>query len=168
MVRPDARLVLASDARILSASPAALDLLGLTLDELQALPPGSMTLEEDRDQDGAFGQAWEGGGRAPILGSATARLPSGRMIRLRYLIQVLETGNFEVVLEASPESIAKPSRMYTVGSVLSAWRAAQRRLEVLEVGSLEWTSAQEDSEKFRAEYRRLSGERPQAAGPDSS
>jgi hypothetical protein len=55
-----------------------------------------------------------------------------------------------------------------VGSVLSAWRAAQRRLEVLEVGSLEWTSAQEDSEKFRAEYRRLSGERPQAAGPDSS
>ncbi len=160
MVRGDARLVLSSDARILSASPAALELLDLTFAELQALPPGSMTLEEDRDSTGAFGEAWAGAGRAPILGSATARLPSGRMIRLRYLIQVQSAETFEVFLEASPESTAKPSRMYTVGNVLSAWRAAERRLEVLEAGSPEWTEAEADTDHFRAEYRRLSGARP--------
>ena len=166
MVSGDARLELSSDARILSASPAALELLELTLEELQALPPGSMTLEEDRDSSGAFSEAWAGAGRAPILGSATARLPNGRMIRLRYLIQVQPAGTFEVFLEASPESTARPSRMYTVGTVLSAWRAAERRLEVLPAGSPEWTEAQADTEHFRAEYRRLSaGSSPETQTP---
>ena len=158
MVRPDARILLTASGGILSATPAALDLLGLTLDELKALPPGSMTLDQDRVDSAAFGDAWEGSGRAPIIGSATAQLTSGRRIRLRYLIRVQDDGTLEAFLESSPESIAKPSRMYTVGSVLSAWRAAERHLEELAVDSPEWAIAHSESEHFRSEYRRLSSQ----------
>lgn len=166
MASVDARILFRADGGIALATPAALELLGLTLSELQALPPGSMTLEQDRADSAGFEAAWDDGGRAPIVGSATARLTSGKLIRLRYLIHVNADGTIEALLEPSRESVGKPSRMYTVGGVLSAWRAAQRKLEELEIDSPEWAAARNETEHFRSEYQRLSNDRPDGPPPE--
>jgi hypothetical protein len=156
MVRGDARIRVGADSQVISATPAALELLGLSLDELRKLPPGSMSVEQDRDASAELAAAWEGTGRAPLVGAGTIRMLDGSLVRLRYSISAQDDGSIEVVFERSQESVAEPSRAYTIGKVLSAWRAAQRRLEVLEPGSHEWHAAQAEDNHFRAEYRRLS------------
>lgn len=158
MVRSDARILVSSDSRILEATPAALELLGLSLDQLQALPPGSMSLEQDRSASAEFAAAWEGDGRPPLVGSSTVRLPSGSLARFRYYIWSRDDGNVEVVLELSAEAVARAPRAYTIGKVLSAWRAVERRLETLDPGSEEWQAADAENRYFRAEYRRLSNQ----------
>jgi hypothetical protein len=158
MVRSDARIRVSVDSQVISASPGALDLLGLSLDELRSLPPGSMSVEQDRDASAEFAAAWEGSGRAPLVGAGTIRLPDGSLLRLRYYIWAQDDGTVEIVLERSQESVSEPSRAYTIGKVLSAWRAAQRQLEALEPGSHEWRAAEAEDRYFRAEYRRLSNQ----------
>jgi hypothetical protein len=158
MVRSDARILVSSDSRILEATPAALELLGLTFDQLRALPPGSMSLEQDAAASAEFAAAWEGGGRPPLVGSTTVRLPAGPLTRFRYYVWSRDDGNVEVVLERSAESVAHAPRSYTIGKVLSAWRAAERQLKTLDPGSQEWQAADAENRYFRAEYRRLSNQ----------
>jgi hypothetical protein len=158
MVRSDARILVSSDSRILEATPGALELLGLTFDQLQALPPGSMSLEQDPTASAEFAAAWEGGGRPPLVGSTTVRLTDGSLTRLRYYIWSRDDGNIEVALERSAEAVARAPRAYTIGKVLSAWRAVERRLETLDPGSEEWQAADAENRYFRAEYRRLSNQ----------
>lgn len=158
MVRSDARIVVSSDSRILEATPAALELLGLTFDQLQALPPGSMSIEQDAAASAEFAAAWDGDGRPPLVGSTTVRLADGALARLRYYIWSRDDGNVEVVLERSTEPVARAPRAYTIGKVLSAWRAVERRLETLDPGSAEWQAADAENRYFRAEYRRLSNQ----------
>lgn len=43
----------------------------------------------------------------------------------------------------------------TVGSVLSAWRTAERRLAELDPDGPEWARAQAEIDHFRTEYQRL-------------
>jgi PAS domain-containing protein len=158
MVRSDARILVSTDSRILEATPAALELLGLTFDQLQALPPGGLSLEQDAAASAEFAAAWEGGGRPPLVGSTTVRLPDGSLARVRYYIWSREDGKVEVVLEGSSEPVAQAPRAYTIGKVLSAWRAVERRLETLDPGSEEWQAADAENRYFRSEYRRLSNQ----------
>jgi len=158
MVQRDARVLVGSSSEILEASPAALDLLGLTLDELKALPPGSMSVETDAAASDEFAAAWEGDGRPPLVGAGTARRLDGSLVRLRYYLWAQADGSIEVFLERSQEPVSEPPRAYAIGKVLSAWRAAQRQLEALEPGSPEWRTADAENQYFRAEYRRLSGQ----------
>jgi hypothetical protein len=155
MVRRDARILVGSDSRVIEASPEALELLGLTFDELVALPPGAMSLEEDRAGSAGFETAWEGDGRPPLVGSATIRLTDGHLLRLRYLIGSQPDGTVEVFLERSPEPVGDPPRAFAIGKILSAWRAAERMLEALEPGSPEWLAAEAETQHFKDEYRRL-------------
>jgi hypothetical protein len=60
-----------------------------------------------------------------------------------------------VILERSQEAIGEPPRAYTVGSVLYAWRTAERSLAELEPDSPEWATAPAEIEHFRTEYQRL-------------
>jgi PAS domain-containing protein len=155
MVRRDARILVGADSRVIEASPEALELLGLSLDELVALPPGAMSLDQDREASDGFEAAWEDGGRPPLVGSATIRLANGQLLRLRYLIGSGPDGTVEVFLEHSPEPVGEPPRAFAVGKILSAWRAAERLLEALEPGSPEWLAAEAETQHFKAEYRRL-------------
>ncbi len=159
MVTSDARIVVDAESRVVSATPAALELLGLSLDQLRDLPTGSLSLEQDRDASAGFAAAWEGGGRAPVVGAGTIRLLDGSLVRLRYSVWAQDDGSVEVVFERSQESVSEPPRAYAIGKVLSAWRAAQRQLEALEPGSREWREAEAEDRYFRAEYRRLSNQR---------
>jgi PAS domain-containing protein len=160
MVRPGARILAAADSTIIEATDAALEILGLTLEELRALPPGGLSLEEDRAGSAEFAAAWRESGREAILGVGTARLLDGRLVRVRYLVTPLGDGTFEIILERSDESVTEPPRAYTLGAVLTAWRAAERQLAALVPGSAEWTAAQAEIDHFRTEYQRLArGER---------
>jgi PAS domain-containing protein len=155
MVRRDARIIVDADSKIVEATDAALELLGITLDELRALPPGGLSLEEDRARSADFQAAWRESGGGEVVGAGTARLLDGRLIRVRYLITPQEDRTYEVILERSEESVARPPRTYTLGTVLSAWRAAERQLAALAQGSAEWTAVQAEVEHFRQEYQRL-------------
>jgi PAS domain-containing protein len=155
MVRRDARILVGSDSRVIEASPEALELLGLTFDELVALPPGAMSLDQDRRASDGFEAAWEGDGRPPLVGSATIRLADGQLVRLRYLIGSQPDGTVEVFLDHSPEPVGEPPRAFAIGKILSAWRAAERLLEALEPGSPEWLAAEAETQHFKDEYRRL-------------
>jgi hypothetical protein len=155
MVRPDTRIVVAGDSAILEASDSALELLEFTFDQLQALPPGSLGLEEHRAASVGFEAAWDGAGRGEILGSGSIRLLDGRIVRIRYMITPLADGTFEIVFERADEPVSEPPRMYTLGGVLSAWRAAERKLEKIAPGTEEWNAIQAEIGYFRAEYRRV-------------
>ena len=117
-----------------------------------------MSLEQDRTASAEFAAAWEGDGRPPLVGSSTVRLPNGSLARFRYYIWSREDAKIEVVLERSSESVARAPRAYTIGKVLSAWRAVERRLETLDPSSEEWQAADAENRYFRAEYRRLSNQ----------
>lgn len=155
MVRRDARILVGADSTIIGATDAALEILGMSLDELRALPPGGLSLEEDKAGREGFEDAWQEAGRGAIVGAGTVRLLDGRLIRVRYLIDPSPDGTFEVILERSQEAIGEPPRAYTVGSVLSAWRTAERSLAALAPDSPEWAAAQAEIEHFRTEYQRL-------------
>jgi hypothetical protein len=158
MVRRHARIVVAGDSTILEATDGALELLDLTFEQLQSLPPGSLSLDEDRAATAGFEAAWRESGRAEIFGSGSVRLLDGRLIRLRYLITPQADGTFAIVIERADEAVSDPPRMYTTGAVLSAWRAAERSLENVVPGTAEWNAAQAEIDYFRAEYRRVSRE----------
>ncbi len=169
MVRRDARIIVSADSTIVEATDAALEILGLTLDELRALPPGGLSLEQDRAGSAEFAAAWAETGRGSILGSGTARLLDGRLLRVRYFITPQADGTYEIILERSDELVAEPPRAYTLGAVLSAWRAAERELAALAPGSPEWTTVQAEMEHFRTEYQRLArGELQRYAGSRDS
>jgi hypothetical protein len=155
MARRDARIVVAADSTILLATDAALELLDLTLDQLRQLPPGSLSLDEDKAANVGFEEAWNGSGRGEIIGSGSVKLLDGRLLRIRYLITRVADGTFEIIVERVDESVSEPPRMYTLGGMLSAWRAAERRLEQVVPGSEEWAAAEAEIAYFRTEYHRV-------------
>ena len=106
MVRRGARILVGADSTVIEATDAALEIVGMTLEDLRALPPGGMSVEQDRSGSAEFEAAWAETGRGPILGAGTIRLLDGRLIRVRYLVTPQSDGTYEVILERSE----KPSR----------------------------------------------------------
>lgn len=155
MTARSGQILLSADARVLGASDGALELLGVTLDELRHLPRGSLSLAEDRAASAGFDEAWQGSGRMPVFGAGTIRLPAGGLQRVRYLITPHPDGSYEVLIQSTDESTSDPPRTYTIGTVLSAWRAAERQLAALAEGEPEWTLVQEEIAHLRDEYHRL-------------
>ena len=155
MVRRNARIVVAGDSTVLEATDAALEILELSFEQLRSLPPGSLSLDEDRAATAGFEAAWRESGRGEIVGAGSIRLLDGRLLRIRYLITPQPDGTFAVVIDRADEAVSEPPRMYTVGAVLSAWRAAERSLEKVAPGTEEWRAAQAEIDYFRAEYQRV-------------
>lgn len=99
MVRRDARILMGADSTIIEATDAALEILGMTLAELRALPSGGLSLEEDKAGREGFEDAWQEAGRRAIVGAGTVLLLDGRLIRVRYLIDPQPDGTFEMIIE---------------------------------------------------------------------
>jgi hypothetical protein len=123
-----------------------------------------MSLEEDQAASADFAAAWDRGRCADrrLRHCPTARR---RLVRLQYIIhvhvhvqvqvRVRVGGSIEILLDWSTE----PDRSSTLGTVLSARRAAKRRLEDRsQPGSPDWVASESEMEHFRAEYRRLARE----------
>ena len=151
-----ATITISAEGHIEDADPAALSLLGVTLDELIALPPGAFSPDPpDPAADAAFRTQWEAGGRPDIGGQATLQRPDGSKVRVRFAITQTPDQRFLAVLEPISSSVDAPTTMFTGGEVLAAWRAAERRLTALAPDSREWADASDEIERFRLMYHDL-------------
>ncbi len=144
------------EGRFVAADPEALALLGVTLPQLQALPRGAFAAEPpDAEADAAFREQWEATGRPDIGGTATLRLLDDRRVRVRFAITPTDDGRFIAVLEEIDGRVDAPPQVFSGGSVLAAWRAAERRLTALIPGSPEWEQIQAEIEQLRRHYQDL-------------
>jgi PAS domain S-box-containing protein len=149
---------------IQTANQAALELLGLGLDELRALPPGSLAAEPtDPDEQEALRAQWEATGRAALAGLTTIKRSDGRRIRVAFAIAPEPDGSFVATLNHAPGSKATTSRVYTMGDVLGRWRAAERELQAIDASSAEYASIQDEVAELRAQYQRLFEARARAS-----
>ena len=83
----------ATGRRYVAADAAALDILGLTLDELLVSDPDRFSVQTaDPESQAELEAQWEREGRDPVVGSAPLRRADGRVIRVTYAIEVTATG----------------------------------------------------------------------------
>ena len=152
----EATIVIGSDSAVLAASDAALEMLGgLTLEQLRELPRGALSVDPDEGNSESLRAAWSEAGAPALVGSGTIRLLDGTLVRVRYLITPMADGTLELILDRSPESTDHPPRTYTVGSVLSEWRAAERKLAHIPPDSPDWVKVEAEIDYFRRAYRRV-------------
>ncbi len=151
-----ATMTMTVDGRFETATSDALSLLGVTLDELRGLPPGSFSPDPpDKVADAAFRDQWEAEGRPDIGGQATVQRLDGSRVRVRFAITETADDRLLVILEPIDAPVEAPSTMYTAGDVLSAWRAAERRLSALPQDSPEWSMVTSEIEGFRSRYQQI-------------
>jgi PAS domain S-box-containing protein len=145
-----------ADGGYRDANRAALDLLGLTLAELRASAPGRFAAEPtDADADAAFRAAWEASGRPDVGGATTIRRADGTKARVKFAIRQMDDGSYTVLLTPVPGAPREPTRVYTAGDVLAAWRAAERQLETLAEDAPERHEILADIAMFRERYQLL-------------
>jgi PAS domain S-box-containing protein len=149
-------MVLNADGTTADASPAALELLGLTLEQLRALPPGALSPEpRDEQAQAAFRKQWEHQGQPDIGGEATMRRLDGTSIRVKFGLTPIEDGRFLAMIEPVAGPTEQPTVVYTAGQVLAEWRAAERRMIEIPPDSDEWHRAQAEIDTFRKRYQEL-------------
>jgi len=152
----DATMILNEDGTASEASPAALEILGVTLEQLVELPGGAFSpTAPDPEASAAFREQWERQGSPDIGGEATIRRLDGERVRIRFALSHLEDGRFRAVLIPVAGAVEAPTVIYTAGEVLAGWRAAERRLAALPPDSPEIDVVQADIAAFRAQYQEL-------------
>ncbi len=143
------------DGTYADASPAALEILGVALDQLLAMAPGAFAVDTpDPAAEAAFRKSWESEGSPTIGGQATIRRPDGQQRRVAFQIFPRDDGRLLAILRVAADDREAERVMYTAGDALAAWRAAERRLQPLVEGSPEWTAIRREIDSFRAAYQR--------------
>jgi PAS domain S-box-containing protein len=144
-----------ASGRYVHANESALRLLGLTLDELRASPADRFAIRPTSESEqAAFRAEWESDGARPLIGTAGLKRADGSTIRVSYAIEATGSG-FRARLwqvEGAPEA---PPSVFTVGSVLRQWRAAERELAELKPGSPEHARTAGEIEMLRGKYHEL-------------
>jgi hypothetical protein len=77
------------------------------------------------------------------------------MVRVRFAVSAMADRRFVAALEPVAGELEAPTRVFTAGQVLAAWRAAERRLTAVPADSPEWLSTMSEIEFFRARYQQL-------------
>ncbi|MEX2135926.1 MAG: PAS domain-containing protein [Chloroflexota bacterium] len=155
--RPAAEAVISLDpnGRYISANKPALQLFGVTLAELRASPPDRFAIRPTNQSERAALRAeWESAGSRPLVGTAGLKRADGTTIRISYAIETARPG-FRARLwqvDGSPEA---PPTVFSVGSVLREWRAAERNLAELVPGTPEWRRILGEIELLRDRYHEL-------------
>ena len=150
----DAVIVIGPEGSYEDASEVALDLLGVSRDEFRALPPGSLSTLSEAEA-APLREEWERQHPDAAMGRSVIKRPDGTRIAVSFVLRPRDDGRWEAVLRPVAGMVSAPRIVFTVGHVLSEWRAAERRLEELHPDSPDWESVRADIELFRAEYRRL-------------
>jgi len=149
-------MILNEDGTAAEASPEALAILGVTLDQLRELPGGAFAATApDPGADAAFREQWERQGSPDIGGEATIQRLDGERIRIKFAISRLEDGRYQAILFPTSGLTEDPPTLYTAGDVLAEWRAAERKLTTLRPGSPELAMVQADIDRFRIRYQEL-------------
>jgi PAS domain-containing protein len=151
----EAVLSLDRTGRYIDADQAALELLGVSLADLLASPPDRFTIEPtDDDEQASFREAWATSGSRPLVGTAGLRRADGQTIRVSFAIEPAGAG-FRARLSPIQGEPVAPATMYTVGSVMREWRAAERKLAELVPGTSAWARTKGEIELLRDRYQEL-------------
>jgi PAS domain-containing protein len=154
-VTDDIRLTVSASGAYIDATPAALELLGVTLDDLLTSEPGRFAPEPaDPAETEAFREQWESAGSPDLAGHGTIRRADGRLVRVAFAI----TGGpatYIAVLQPVDASPDETSEVFTIGQVLARWRAAERRLEQVAPDAPESADIRSDIEALRRLHTRL-------------
>jgi PAS domain S-box-containing protein len=149
-------MILNADGSTADANREALDMLGITHDELVGLRPGAFSPEPpDAEADAAFREEWQRQGTPDIGGEATLRRLDGSSVRVKFGITPIEEGRFVAVLEPVGAPTDAAPVVYTAGQVLAEWRAAERRLDAIPEGTAEWRAVRHDIDVFRRRYQAM-------------
>lgn len=144
-----------SAGQYINANQPALDLLGVSLDELRTSAPDRFAIRPAVEgEETALRNEWQAAGARPLVGTAGLRRADGTTVRVAYAIETTDSG-FRARLwqvSGSPESRAS---VFTVGDVLREWRTAERRLVELTAGTPEWARTLAEVELLRGKYRDL-------------
>jgi PAS domain-containing protein len=141
--------------RYIGANKPALQLLGITLEELRASPPNRFSIgPADQSEQAALRAEWELAGSRPLVGTAGMKRADGTPIRVSYAIETARSGYRARLwqVEGPPEA---PPSVFTVGTVLREWRAAERDLAELTPGTVEWGRRLSEIELLRGRYHEL-------------
>ena len=152
----EATILINADGTYADASPSALSLLGVELPEFLGMAPGSFSPEPpDPEADRAFREAWQQSGSPDLGGEATTLRGDGTKARVRFMIMPQDDGRYLVMIEPTAGQVERPATVYTVGDVPAQWRAAERKLEELDAGGIEWRTVQANIASLRERYQRL-------------
>jgi len=133
--RVQGRLVADREGRYLDADAAALELLGMTLDELRSMRIGDLS-GPHAELAATVWRRLAATGQNMSSGEGTLYLPSGAQVRVRYVrIAVLPSGAYELEIEriegAGPgdaEDAARPPISDRPSTILHEWRVAEREM----------------------------------------
>jgi PAS domain-containing protein len=149
-----ATMIVDQDGMIADADERALEILGVTLDQLRSLPPGSFSPEPpDPAASAEFRESWEAQRTPDLVGESTIKLLDGTRKRVKFAIAPVGDGRFRVIIEPTQGSVEQDAKVYTAGQVLGEWRAAERRLTRLADGSAEAEAVLAEIERFRRQYQ---------------
>jgi PAS domain S-box-containing protein len=149
-------MILNADGTTADANREALEMLGVTREQLTSLPAGAFSPEPpDPEADAAFREQWKRQGTPDIGGEATIRRLDGSSVRVKFGVTAIEDGRFVAVLEPVAAPTDAPPVVYTAGQVLTEWRAAERRLQEIPEGTAEWRAVQHDIDVFRGRYQAM-------------
>lgn len=152
---PEGVLILDSDGRFVDANGAALELLGVSVEELRASGLERFAIEPlDRIELARLREEWEGHGAHPLAGTAGLRHLDGTRIRVAYVVERHGHGFHARLRQVDGDVDAAPT-VFTVGDVLREWRAAERQLGLLEPGTDEWRRVQREIDLLRGQYQEL-------------
>jgi PAS domain S-box-containing protein len=149
-------VVVRADGTYLDANDAALEIFGVSRDAFLASKSSDWTEDQpDPNADTAFREQWAAAGEPDLGGAVTIVRRDGQRRRVRFVITRGPDDEYVAVLEPLPEPTTNPTVLFTAGSVLAEWRAAERRLEAVPADSPEWQATAERIQVLREQYHRL-------------
>jgi PAS domain-containing protein len=121
------RLVADRQGRYVDADAAALELLGLSLEELRSMRVGTFS-GPHAELAATVWRRLAKTGQDMTSGEGTLYLPNGSEVRVRYLrIAALPNGDYELELEPiEAAATERPPTSDRPSSILREWRAAER------------------------------------------
>lgn len=156
MAASPATMILDADLTPVDASPAALELLGGSLEEIRRLEPGSLAPDPaEAESQAALRETWQREGAPDMTGEATIRRLDGEKVRIRFGLTPMAGGRYLAVLEPITAPLEQPTAIYTAGQVLAEWRAAERRMAEVPRESEEGRRIEAEIEGFRRRYQDL-------------
>jgi PAS domain-containing protein len=113
----DATVLINADGTYADASGAALELLGVTIEELRAAGRGAFAVEPvSPEASAAIESAWNRSGAQDAVGHATVKRPDRATVRVRYLLTSQPDGRYLIAIQPIGESASQPSTLYTIGA----------------------------------------------------
>ena len=151
-----ARMVADRQGRYLDADEAALELLGLTLEELRAKRVGDFS-GPHAEMAATVWRRLAAGGEDMSSGEGTLYPPAGGEVRVRYVrISAIDGGDYELTFEPiGAERSQHPPTADRTDTILREWRVAEREVEAAGTGGPGALAAPDDSLDAADKLRRL-------------